>query len=248
MNLWVVFLTGLTVGGLTCLAVQGGLLASIITEREKENLGKKKHKKETLIPTFAFLIAKLGAYIILGFVLGLLGQTLSLSDKFASYMQMAAGFYVLAIALNLLDVHPIFRYAVIQPPKFLTRKVRDTSKSKELFAPALLGAMTIFIPCGTTLAMEALAISSGSPFAGALIMGAFVLGTVPLFIALGYVTIAIGHSFKAQFLKYAAYALIYLGVTSVNASLVSLGSSFTLQNLSDVLPKVTIGNPKGQTT
>ncbi len=35
MNLWVIFMTGLTVGGLTCLAVQGGLLSSIITARKE---------------------------------------------------------------------------------------------------------------------------------------------------------------------------------------------------------------------
>ena len=33
MNLWAVFLTGLTVGGLSCMAVQGGFLASVISTR-----------------------------------------------------------------------------------------------------------------------------------------------------------------------------------------------------------------------
>ena len=37
MDLWLIFLTCLTVGGLTCLAVQGGLLASIIAAREEED-------------------------------------------------------------------------------------------------------------------------------------------------------------------------------------------------------------------
>ena len=40
MNLWVIFLTGLTIGGLTCLAVQGGLLASVIAAREGEEVEK----------------------------------------------------------------------------------------------------------------------------------------------------------------------------------------------------------------
>ena len=44
MNLWVIFITGLTVGGLTCLAVQGGLLASVIAARDGESSGlNKKH-------------------------------------------------------------------------------------------------------------------------------------------------------------------------------------------------------------
>ena len=37
-NLLVIFFTGLITGGLTCLAVQGGLLASTISEREQERL------------------------------------------------------------------------------------------------------------------------------------------------------------------------------------------------------------------
>ena len=41
MNLWTVFLTGLFTGGLTCLAVQGGLLASTIAQREEEKFKNK---------------------------------------------------------------------------------------------------------------------------------------------------------------------------------------------------------------
>ena len=48
MDLWVIFLTGLTVGGLTCLAVQGGLLASVITSREEEVETKIKSLREKL--------------------------------------------------------------------------------------------------------------------------------------------------------------------------------------------------------
>jgi len=35
MNLWIIFLTGLTTGGLSCLAVQGGLLTSIIANQKE---------------------------------------------------------------------------------------------------------------------------------------------------------------------------------------------------------------------
>ena len=38
MNLWLIFLTGLTTGGLSCLAVQGGFLASIIANQKEKEL------------------------------------------------------------------------------------------------------------------------------------------------------------------------------------------------------------------
>lgn len=236
MDLWIIFLTGLTVGGLTCLAVQGGLLASVIAEREKEIPTGQGTARHAIYATVSFLISKLIAYIILGFILGTFGGAINIEGNFQVFMQLLAGFYMVAVALNLLDIHPIFRYVIIQPPRFLTRMVRNQSKSKDLFAPALLGSMTIFIPCGTTLAMEALAISSANAVTGASIMAAFVLGTVPLFFGIGALTSFMGEAFKVKFLKLAAVVVIYLGITSVNASLVALNSPVTLQSIAENFP------------
>lgn len=231
MNFWLIFITGLTVGGLTCLAVQGGLLASTIAVREEADLESGNKRRHTIFLTLAFLIAKLAAYTLLGFILGAFGGALNISPEVQIVMQFIAGLYMIAIALNLLNVHPIFRYVVIQPPRFLTRIVRNQSKSKDLFAPAFLGVMTIFIPCGTTLAMEALAISAANAVLGAAIMFSFVLGTTPLFFGIGWLTTILGDNFRKKFLKFAALAVIYLGVKSVNGALVAGGSPVTLQNL-----------------
>lgn len=224
INLWVILLTGLTVGGLTCLAVQGGLLASVIAAREEEEIEKGISSKSTIFPTLAFLTTKLIFYTILGFILGAFGGAISISQSTQIIMQFVAGVYMVVIALNLLNIHPIFRYAVIQPPKFLVRKVRNQSKSKDLFAPAFLGAMTIFIPCGTTIAMEALAISSANAFMGAVIMATFILGTTPLFFGVGWITSVLGDNFRTRFLKIAAIGVFYLGIISINGALVAFGS------------------------
>lgn len=236
MDLWVIFITGLTVGGLTCLAVQGGLLASIIAAREEEDLEDGNKRRHIAWPTFIFLAAKLVAYTILGFILGVFGGAIGISPNVQIIMQFIAGLYMVAVALNLLNIHPIFRYVIIQPPRFLTRMVRNQSKSKDLFAPALLGAMTIFIPCGTTLAMEALAISSANAFLGAAIMFAFVLGTTPLFFGVGFLTSILGDNFRGRFLKIAGLAVLYLGITSANGALVAGGSSITLQSIAENSP------------
>lgn len=234
MNLWIIFLTGLTVGGLTCLAVQGGLLASVIASREGDS--QSDTKKHALYATAVFLISKFVAYTLLGFILGAFGGTININDNVQTFMQLAAGLYMIAVALNLLNIHPIFRYVIIQPPRFLTRLVRNQSKSKDIFAPALLGAMTIFIPCGTTVAMEALAISSANPFIGASILAVFILGTIPLFFGLGFLTSILGDAFKTKFLKLAAIAVIYLGITSVNGALTAFGSPITLQSIVESFP------------
>lgn len=235
-NLWVVFLTGLTVGGLTCLAVQGGLLASVIAAREEKEIEARKNIKNSLWPVGAFIVAKLIAYTALGFLLGAFGGALNISQGVQIWMQGIAGVYMIAVALNLLNIHPFFRYVIFQPPRFLTRLVRNQSKSKDLFAPGLLGAMTIFIPCGTTIAMEALAISSGSAFFGMLIMFVFILGTVPLFFGLGSLTSLLGDKFRTRFLRLAAILVLYLGITSINGALVAGGSPITLQKVYENSP------------
>lgn len=237
INLWTIFLTGLLTGGLTCLAVQGGLLAATIAQREEEKLKDKTKQSGNTVPILAFLGAKLIAYTILGFLLGWLGSLFQLSIMAQVIMQLAVVIFMVGTALNLLNVHPIFRYFIIQPPKSLTRLVRNQSKSKSLFAPALLGAFTVFIPCGITQAMMALAIGSGSPFLGAAILFAFVLGTSPLFFILGYFATRLGETMHKRFMKVAAIALILLAVFNLNNVLALSGNSWTIGSVFNQSPK-----------
>lgn len=243
MDLGVVFLTGLTVGGLTCLVVQGGLLASVIAAREEEEVEEGINTRNRVFPTLAFLLTKLIAYTALGFILGAFGGAIGINQNVQIVMQFIAGSYMIAIALNLLNIHPIFRYAVIQPPRFLFRKVRDQSKSKDLFAPAFLGAMTVFIPCGTTLAMEALAISSTSSIQGASIMAAFVLGTFPVFFGVGFITSLLGDNFRTRFLRIAAIGVFYLGITSITGSLTAAGYPISVgDSVNQIVRVFTVNN------
>lgn len=227
MDLWIIFLTGLTIGGLTCIAVQGGLLASVIANRE-ESLAGKRHI-DTLLPIFSFVGAKLVSHSLLGFALGAFGSLFQLSLGIRIFFQTLAGLYMLATAANLLNLHPIFRYVVLQPPKSVYRYLRGMSRAQDVFAPTILGFLTILIPCGTTLAMEVLAISSGSPFIGTAIMAAFVLGTIPFFFIVGYSTLRLGDVFKERFFTVAAVLVFALGAWSLNGVLNLVGSPVTLE-------------------
>lgn len=209
-NLGIIFTTGLLTGGLSCLAVQGGLLIAGGIKKEG---------------TVVFLIFKLIAYTILGFLLGSIGSAFQLSITARAIMQFIVVIFMLGSALNLLNVHPIFRYFVIQPPKFLTRLIKDQTKSQSFFTPAILGAFTVFIPCGTTQAMMALAIGSGSPLAGAAILFAFILGTSPAFLVLSLVATT-----KA-FAKVAAVGIILLAIYNLDGALALTGSNFTFGNI-----------------
>lgn len=213
------FITGLTTGGLSCLAVQGGFLASAIAQQK--NLGVKK-------VLFFFLASKLVAYILLGAVLGLLGSAFLPSPYFLGSLQILAGVFMILTALQLLQIHPIFNHFIIKPPKWAYKLANRKAEDKSAFAPALLGFLTILIPCGTTQAMMALSISSGSPFYGAAILGAFVIGTIPTFAILGATTCLVIKNKTLSFL--AASVIFALGILSLNTGQILRGSPHTLQN------------------
>lgn len=256
MNLWLIFLTGLTTGGLSCLAVQGGLLAGVIANQKKQELegefddkiNQKQRRKQQYMakvnggsksmiefdsldwmPVGMFLVAKLISHVILGFLLGSLGSVLELSVGVRLAFQVFTALFMAASAANLLNLHPIFRFLAFTPPKFLQRMIRNSSKSKALFAPFILGLMTIFIPCGVTQAMEVLVINNGDPVQGALIMFAFVLGTMPLFSIIGVATAKFSENWHQKFTKIAAYTLIAMALYSVNGVLQATDAPLSVQ-------------------
>lgn len=232
-NLITIFTTGLLTGGLTCLAVQGGLLASALAQREESRIKNQElgiRDANFSLPILSFVIAKLIAYTVFGFFLGWLGSLLDLSLQIRIILQAAVVAFMFGTALNLLHVHPLFRYFLIQPPRFLTRFIRKQSKNDNIFTPALLGAFTIFIPCGTTQAIMALAVASGNPMMGALIMFVFILGTSPLFFILGLLTVTLGDVLQKRFMKVAAFALILLALFNLDATIALTGSQHTIRN------------------
>lgn len=216
------FITGLTSGGISCLAVQGGLLASAIDEKSDKYKG-----------TLYFLAAKLTAYTILGAIFGAIGNVFSFSITTQGILQILIGLFMLATAGRLLNLHPIFRYTVIQPPVFLLRKIKGLSNEKNILTPLLLGALTVLIPCGVTQAMIILAMGSGNALSGAMTMFFFTLGTSPVFFALG---MTIQNIFKNNILsKIAALAIVTIGISSINNGQVLRNSPHTFQNYFRVL-------------
>jgi sulfite exporter TauE/SafE len=229
LNLLVIFLTGLTTGGLTCMAVQGGLLVSSLAKQNEAQGAPLSHYQQAL-PILSFLVSKLIAYSLLGALLGWLGSVVSLSPVIRGYLQIAIGLYLLGVAGALLDLHPLFRYFIITPPKFLMRFINKQSKRANLFTPALLGALTVFIPCATTQAMEIVALGTGNPLYGALVMFAFVLGTSPVFFTLGYLASRLSTQFQSWFYRLAAAFLVFMAIFTVNGGIALTGSIFTIQN------------------
>lgn len=229
-NFWLAFITGLTTGGLSCFAVQGGLLTSAIASEGAGDLPaarqSKKYVKEKSI--LMFLVAKLLAYSFLGFILGFIGSSLKISPRLQGYLEIFIGIYMLATAARLLNLHPIFRYLVIQPPKAFLRLIRKSSEAKSFFTPAILGFLTVLIPCGITQAMMILAIGTANPLWAGGIMFFFVLGTSPVFFLIGLAAVELLKN--KVFSVIAALFIAVMGITAINSGQILRGSVHTIQN------------------
>jgi len=239
MSYWLIFLTGLTTGGLTCLALQGGLLASAIIE-ENEEAGRGKISRARAI--ILFLLAKLVAYTVLGILLGFLGKFIGLTPRATGILNILIALFMLGVAGEALRIHPIFKYFLIQPPKFIRDWIYRTKGKKGDFAAVFLGILTVLIPCGTTQAMMAYAVSSANFWSGAIIMFTFILGTIPVFFILGYLATTLGEKYSNIFRKVVAIVLIALSVFTFSNAFRLLGVRFSGDNNQSASSKNCVGD------
>jgi sulfite exporter TauE/SafE len=133
----------------------------------------------------AFLAGKLVSHTLLGMLLGVFGAGLQPSPRARAVLLLAAGALMVLFALDLFGVKAVGRL-VPRPPAAFGRLLRRTSRAGSTSTAPLLGFATVLVPCGVTLSVELIAVTSGSPVAGAAVMAGFVLGTAPLFTGLGY--------------------------------------------------------------
>jgi len=255
-RIFIAFITGLTTGGLSCIAVQGGLLASSLAHQiehdylEQSAPQRKRGKKyqpvqvqrsSTALPILLFLLAKLVAYTLLGALLGWLGSYFTISPTTRAFLLIAIGVFMVGNALRMFNVHPIFRYFSIEPPKFITRYIRKTAKGTDTATPLFLGALTVFIPCGVTQAMIATALGTGSVVLGAALMFAFTLGTSPIFFFIAYLTTEIGAKLEKFFMRFVAVVVLIFGFVTLDGGLNLIGSPLSLQNLArNLIPSNTV--------
>jgi sulfite exporter TauE/SafE len=235
VNLVAVLITGLFAGGISCAAVQGGLLTGLITRQQSarepamtvatksESRSWRGQLGDDLAPVTGFLAGKLAVYTLLGGLLGALGGVVQLSPAARTWLQIGAGLLIVTFGLAQLGV-PGFRRIVVEPPASWTKLVRNRARSQAALAPALLGVATVLLPCGVTLSMEALALASGSPWQGAAIMAVFVLGTSPLFAFLGYAARKAATLWRGRLVAATGIAVIATGLYTLNGGLELAGS------------------------
>ena len=210
-SLPVVFLIGITAGLSTCMALVGGLVLGA-SARFAE-----KHPTATPLQKFKphlfFSLGRVISYFVLGGIIGYLGSFFQLSLTTLGILTIAVGAVMLLLGLQLTDLFPRLSGASFTLPKGNCQNFWNSRARKKEYShknSMIMGALTFFLPCGFTQAMQLFAIASGSPVTGALTMGVFALGTTPGLLGVGGLTSVIKGTFAKTFFKFAGIVVVVL--------------------------------------
>lgn len=210
------FMIGLVASVSTCMAVVGGLVLSMSANFAKEG--------DKIRPQAMFHAGRLVSFFVLGGVIGLLGSTFQLGNTGTFVLSFLVALVLLILGVNLLDVFPWAKRLQPTIPSFIGKHVYGMKNMNHILTPLLVGVATFFLPCGFTQSMQIYTLTTGSFWAGAFIMSAFALGTLPVLALLSFSSLGI-HK-KAQsgvFFKTAGLVVIFFGIFNLINSLVGVG-------------------------
>ena len=218
-SLGAVLIIGLVAGASSCMAVAGGLLLAVSAKHNELHAAETPAQK--FRPVLFFNLGRLASYFILGGAVGMLGQSLSLSTRMTGYVNIAVAVVMILFALSILHLLP----KNVRMPKGIARRIASISDSDHPAAPALLGALTFFLPCGFTQSLQLVALASGSAASGAAIMFTFALGTLPFLLGIGALGVTLKGTLSRSFLHFAGVVVFVLAVFNLQTGLALAGLS-----------------------
>lgn len=210
------FLIGIIASLSTCMAVVGGLVLSMSATFAREG--------DKVKPQILFHIGRLASFFILGGVIGALGAVFTLNATATFVLSLLIGVVMLVLGINLLDVFHWSKKLQPSMPKFLAKRAHSASKLNHSLTPFIVGIATFFLPCGFTQAMQIYTLGTGSFLNGALTMGSFALGTLPVLGLVSFSSFSIKNGkYSGVFFKTAGLIVILFALFNLTNSLVVIG-------------------------
>ncbi len=216
---------GITAGFSTCMALVGGLVLGVSSKHAENNPNQTSWQK--FRPHIIFNIGRIVSFVVLGALIGILGSAFAVSGGLLGWLTIVVSIVMLGLGLQLTEISPRITKGLTLPSGLAKALKIDRFKSAKYSNrnTFTLGALTFFLPCGFTQAMQLLAISTGDPSQAALIMGAFAIGTTPGLLGLGGLTSTVSGGFAKRFFR-------IVGVVVVAMAFINLSNGLTLSGVS----------------
>lgn len=169
-------------------------------------------------PYFAYQMARIFVYTLVGFAAAALGVVLVSSGifgKMQSILQMFIGSVVIILAFGILGWIP-FQGSIRLIPMNLLRKGYAQSRTRgPILGASIAGLLNGLMPCPLTFAMAVKATSATTIMEGGLLMLTFGAGTLP---TMFFISVAFGKmnaNFRGLMLKSAALIMIVMGCNTI---------------------------------
>ncbi len=202
-------------GSLHCAGMCGGLVA--FYAGTDASAGPRR-----LLSHAAYNGGRLAGYLLLGLAAGAVGAALNVAGALAGIQRVAltvAGIVMIAWGLAaLLQIrgYRIFRH---NPDSRLQRAVRRAfaiaSRKPPVVRAGTVGLLSALLPCGWLWAFVVTAAGTGSAPAGALVMGVFWAGTVPILLAIGLGAQLLASPIRRIAPSLTAILLVVLGLLAI---------------------------------
>jgi sulfite exporter TauE/SafE/copper chaperone CopZ len=225
----IIFLIGLLAAVSTCAAVIGGLLLAVTKKFNEANPGLSGIQK--FKPHIYFNIGRIVSYTGFGAVIGGLGALFTLSPQLNVYFTMLISIIMLILGLQMLNLLPRFLQSSIKMPKFISHKIYDLESKNKKSAAFSLGALTFFLPCGFTQALQLYVLSVGDWQVGALTMLVFSLGTLPGLLSIGAITSFSKAAFQHYFFRFAGALIIIFALSGIGNGFALAGVNINVSSI-----------------
>jgi uncharacterized protein len=202
-----VFLVGL-LGGVHCVGMCGGIVSALTVQLPRQKTPWSIH--------LAYNLGRIGSYMSAGALMGAIGSLGLLLDHWLPVqmtLYVAANLMLIGLGLYLTGMTQTLAF-VERAGQWLWRRVQPLTRHflpVHGMAQALpLGMLWGWLPCGLVYSVLALALLSGSPVRGALIMLAFGLGTLPNLMLAGLLLVRFRRLTQGRTLRLLSGSLVLL--------------------------------------
>ena len=174
---------------------------------------KGKSKREILMLSTLYSLARIFAYVVLGALFGAFGAVISFSMQARGVIFFIVGLMITFIGIALLFRGELLKFVENQKAlNFVVRIAKTRIQKKNLTNFLLLGFLNGFLPCGVVYYFLALGILSANFIDSAFIMLVFGLCTLPAMLLASFVFGILNEKFKDIMFKISASIMIIDGI------------------------------------
>jgi sulfite exporter TauE/SafE len=222
LNYGLLFFTGLFTG-FHCVGMCGALVVGYsLRGGERSTANWRSHLQ--------YALGKTVSYTAIGALFGAVGAVVTFTPWLRGMAGLLAGLFLLVFGLGIINPAWSLHRLRLGVPATLMRFIGQAYRRYN--HPLLIGLLNgLMIICGPLQALYIMAAGTGSPLAGAKLLLAFGLGTLPVMLGFGFLTSGVSNRLAPRIVKASGFLVMALGLIMLNRGLIMTGSGLDFQSL-----------------